>query len=162
MNSIRYAVVFALAVVVLTAGAVAVFSRIGASSLAPNTPEAARDSLAQRPRAAQAGRAQVDDALVAQEDEAWRRQSARQYTLAELRARGDGRRTAREAMLDRVYLEERRGRHDLAIGELERWLHGHSDDRAAELWLARLLNEAGRTDEAVARYRALLHEGGKR
>jgi Tfp pilus assembly protein PilF len=101
-------------------------------------------------------------AQVAATDETWRRENARQYTLAELRVRGDGRRTARQSMQDRVYSLTRRGDRAGAIAALERWVASHRGDTEAVLWLARLLNEAGRASESVRRYRqALAIEGGR-
>ena len=76
--------------------------------------------------------------------------------LAELRARGDGRRSARDSVEDRVFEYSRRGRRDLATREMERWVARHPNDRAMLLALARLLNEQGRTDESIARYQQLL------
>lgn len=89
-------------------------------------------------------------------DEAWRLENARPYTLAELRARGDGRRTARQQMQDRVYARTRAGDRAAAIRELERWVRSHPRDADALLWLARLLNESGRSAESVRRYRQAL------
>jgi Flp pilus assembly protein TadD len=89
-------------------------------------------------------------------DEAWRLEHAPQYSLAELRARGDGRRTARQQMQDRVYAHSRAGNRGSAIRELERWLRSNPRDTDALLWLARLLNEAGRSAESVRRYRQAL------
>lgn len=89
-------------------------------------------------------------------DEAWRRENARQYTVAELKARGDGRRTPRQQMQDRVYASARAGNRPGAIRELERWVGSNPRDADALLWLARLLNESGRSAESVRRYRQAL------
>jgi hypothetical protein len=90
------------------------------------------------------------------EDAAWRRRNARQFTVSELRARGDGRRTAQDSLFDRVYEHTRRGDPERAIAELDRWMARNPGDEEALLSLARLLNETGRNDEAVTRYRELL------
>ena len=89
-------------------------------------------------------------------DEAWRLAHARQYTLAELRARGDGRRTPRQQMQDRVFSSTRAGNRSAAIRELEHWVRSNPRDADALLWLARLLNESGRNAESVRRYRQAL------
>jgi DNA-binding SARP family transcriptional activator len=57
---------------------------------------------------------------------------------------------------DRVYLFVKRGETGRAIGELEAWTEKHPRDENAILWLARMLRENGRTDEAVALYRRLI------
>jgi Flp pilus assembly protein TadD len=66
-------------------------------------------------------------------------------------------------MQDRVYAHVRAGRQAQAIRELEAWVLRRPNDEEALLWLARLLGEAGRADEAAARYRALLsrERGGR-
>ena len=79
--------------------------------------------------------------------------------MAEIRALGDGTRSPRQALDDRVYLYVKRGENDRAIGELERWIAKHPRDEDAILWLARMLRENGRTEEAVARYRQLISIG---
>jgi Flp pilus assembly protein TadD len=94
-------------------------------------------------------------------DSAWRAQNARQYTVAELRARGDGTRSDREILDDKVYMLTRRGDTRGAVSALERWVTGHPRDKSALLTLARMLRESGRTDAAVARYRQLLSLGGE-
>jgi Flp pilus assembly protein TadD len=70
--------------------------------------------------------------------------------------RGDGSRSPRELLQDRVYENTRRGNHAQAIADLERWVARHPNDERALLSLARLLNETGRNAEAVVRYRQLL------
>lgn len=89
-------------------------------------------------------------------DAEWRQANARPYSLTELRVRGDGRRTPRQSMQDRVYAASRRGDRGAAIVELERWVRANPRDADALLWLARLLNESGRTKESVKRYRQAL------
>src|SRR5690348_9537941 len=154
----RYALGFILAVVALTAAAVATFVHISAVSIVAAAPGAG-------PVADTVPRAEVetppvptaaDYARYAEADRLWREQNARQYTIAELRARGNGRRTAREAMQDHVFELTRRGDRSGAIVELERWVRGHPRDEPSLLSLARLLNEAGRTSDAVSRYREIL------
>lgn len=89
-------------------------------------------------------------------DSAWRAEHATYYTLAELRVRGDGRRSPRQAMQDRVFAYSRKGQRAQAIAELERWVGSNRGDTDALIWLARLLQEAGRTAESVRRYREAL------
>jgi hypothetical protein len=164
----RYTLMFALAIVALTAGALVAFAHLSTASL-PSQPPVA---LAVAPAAAaehssgshmSLAEAVAPDAAAygrfAAADSAWREAHARRYTLAELRARGDGRRTARDSVQDRVFGYSRAGRRDLATREMERWVARHPGDRAMLLSLARLLNEQGRTDEAIARYRQLLGGG---
>jgi Flp pilus assembly protein TadD len=62
----------------------------------------------------------------------------------------------RRALEERVYVLTRAGRRGEAIGALERWTASYPRDREAVLWLARLLRQAGRTDESLARYRQVL------
>ena len=59
-------------------------------------------------------------------------------------------------MQDRVFKLTRRGDRAGAITELERWVNAHPRDEDSLLALARLLNETGRTNDAVARYREIL------
>lgn len=159
MIALRYTLAFLAAVVVLSAGTVFAFSRVGAMATA--TSVVVVDSLAAAgpPPVPAAGLIRPHPAeyeSFARDDAAWRAVNAREYTLAELRARGDGRRSPREALQDRVYAHVRDGRRGEAIRELERWVAERPRDEEALLWLARLLGEAGRADEAAARYRALL------
>jgi hypothetical protein len=160
MKYSQYTWSFAGAVVVLTLAALASFREISALALrartAPplswpgDTLPAKRTAVSAAPLYAQ----------VAATDEEWRRQNARQYTLAELRVRGDGRRTPRQSMQDRVFSLSRRGDRAGAIAALGRWVTSHRTHSDALLRLARLLNEAGRTNESVRRYRqALALEG---
>ena len=155
----RYAVYFALAIVSLTIGAVLTFGRISANVLAASAPPLSRltaDTMTVIRHGVPVAPTAAEYARFAAEDSAWRREHAREYTLAELRARGDGRRTPREAMQDRVFELTRRGNRSGAIGELERWVRGHPRDEQSLLSLARLLNEVGRTGDAVSRYREIL------
>lgn len=157
----RYALAFLLAAACLTAGAIATFAHISTVSLASGsalnqlvadtvpTPEVATPNV---PTAA-------DYARYADADRAWREKYARPYSIAELRARGNGKRTPREAMQDHVFTLSKRGDRAGAIRELERWVGGHPRDRESLLSLARLLNEVGRTNDAVVRYREILALG---
>lgn len=157
----RYALSFALAILVLTAGALTTFRELSVRGSEP-------DPL---PRVTRAGITHVVSPLVpsaadlarfAEADRAWREQHARPFSVAELRARGDGKRSARDLMQDRVYELSRSGRRGDAIRELERWTRAHPRDRQALLWLARMLSEAGRKQESIARYRQVLALGGGR
>jgi hypothetical protein len=167
MTRIGYAVLFALAVLSLTIGSLLAFRHL--DSLARAEREAAAltnwpmDSVPAHKPFVPIAASPAEYAKFEAEDAEWRRRYARQYTLSELRARGDGRRSARQAMEDRVYEYKRRGDRARAIAELESWTRRNPRDRAAVLALARLLNESGRSNEAIARYRQILGEqaGGR-
>ena len=159
----RYTLGFAAATVLLSAVALFAFARVGEiaasaaapppiDTLAPPGPPPVEAAAFIRPDAS------AYDSLAAA-DARWREANARQWTLAELRARGDGRRGPRESMQDRVYAHVKAGRRAQAIRELEGWVSRRPNDEEALLWLARLLGEAGRADEAAARYRQLLRSG---
>lgn len=165
MRQYRYALIFALAVVALTVGTVLAFGRISEPLLL--RPGADVDAELNAPPAVPRpgfARATADDyRAYAEEDRKWRDSSAPQFTLAEIRARGDGRRTPRQAMQDRVFEHTNRGNNGRAIAELESWLATNPRDEAALLSLARLLAKVGRTDASVARYRELLSvQAGRR
>ena len=160
----RYAVAFGLSALALTLGTVVSFRQISRNAIArdslilPAADTLGGDAIVAPVMPSRAEYARFDSV-----DRAWRAEHAHAYTLAELRARGDGRRTPRELMEDRVYDYTRRGARAQAIAELERWVRSNPRDRDAVLSLARLLNESGRTNEAIARYRQLLgtHAGGE-
>ncbi|HEY2375295.1 MAG TPA: BTAD domain-containing putative transcriptional regulator [Gemmatimonadaceae bacterium] len=155
----RYALAFLLAAVCLTAGAIATFAHISAVSLASASAPSGQlvaDTVPTREIATPISPTAADYARYAEGDRAWREKYARQYSIAELRARGNGRRTPRESMQDSVFMLTRHGDRDGAIRELERWVRGHPRDRESLLSLARLLNEVGRTNDAVVRYREIL------
>lgn len=156
----RYALGFLLAALCLTAGAVATFARISAVSIASASAapsaEPVADTVPTPEIATPVVPSSADFARYAEADRAWRERHAHLYTIAELRARGDGKRTAREAMQDRVYNLTRRGDRAGAIAQLETWVRAHPRDAESLLSLARLLNEAGRTNDAVLRYREVL------
>ena len=159
MNYSRYTLWFGAVALVLTATALVSYREISAMSApASDGPTAwVEDTIVSSRNDAALSYAQLYAA-----DSTWRAQFARYYTLAELRARGDGRRSSREQMQDRVFAHSRAGARGEAIAELDRWVHRHPRDADALLWLARLLNEAGRTDASVRRYRqALAVTGGR-
>ena len=156
----RYALYFALSIVALTTGALVAFDHISVSDaiaipMAPVSQPTA-DTLPTPNVATPVNPTAADYARFADADGAWRAAHARQYTIAELRARGDGKRTARDSVQDRVFALMRVGQRGLAIGELERWVAKHPGDRELLLSLARLLTEDGRSDAAIRRYRQLL------
>ena len=155
----RYAFAFLLAAVCLTVGAIATFAHISAVSLAATSAPTAlpvADTVPTAEVATPVVPTPADYARYAEADRTWRERYARQYTIAELRARGNGRRTAREAMQDQVFNRTRRGDRVGAIKELEGWVSAHPRDKESLLSLARLLNEVGRTNDAVVRYREIL------
>ena len=157
----RYALAFLLAAACLTVGAIATFAHISTASIAstPAPNQIAADTLPSPEVSTPLVPTAADYARYAEADRVWREKFARLYTIAELRARGNGRRTPREAMQDHVFNLTRRGDRAGAITELERWVGGHPRDRESLLSLARLLNEVGRTNDAVVRYREILALG---
>jgi transcriptional activator len=154
----RYALAFLLAAVGLTAAAIATFVHISSVSLVSAEPAAGplADTVSHGEVPTPVDPTAADYARYADVDRVWREQHAHRYTIAELRARGDGKRTPREAMQDRVFKLTRRGDRAGAIAELEHWVREHPRDEQALLSLARLLNEAGRSSDAIARYREIL------
>ena len=165
MSAVRYTLGFAAATILLSAGAVFAFARFGEIATSADAPPPIDTLAVPGPPPVHAGAMIRPDADAyrarALEDAAWRAEHARYWTLSELRVRGDGRRGPRESMQDRVYAHVRAGRRASAIRELERWVDDRPNDEEAVLWLARLLSEAGRADEAARRYRSLLDRGGR-
>lgn len=153
----RYAMLFSLGIVILTAGAAYAYSQLGA------TPK--RTMLVLPPSSGEPVKVGVDRAILpsaedyrrfAAEDAAWRRKNARLLTADEYRARGDWRTPERQALDDRVFALTRRGENAKAIVELERWVARYPRDTEALLDLARLTNQVGRNDESLRWYREVL------
>lgn len=159
----KYALAFLLAAVCLTAGAVATFVHISSVSIVAAEPSAGpvADTVPSSEVATPVAPTATDYARYAEADRAWRDRHAHPYTIAELRARGDGKRTPREAMQDHVFKLTQHGDRAGAITELEHWTRDHRRDEESLLALARLLNEVGRTNDAVARYREILALHGR-
>jgi hypothetical protein len=163
MTRFRYAFSFSLAVLLLTASALFVFTRIsdGAAVDRAASPVPARETPTLANAAALIAPSPADYERFAAEDRAWREQFAKPVSTSEYRARGDGRPTPRQQMENRVFTASRRGDRATAIRELERWVGAHPRDKDALLSLARLLNEAGRRDDSLARYRQILKLSGQ-
>jgi hypothetical protein len=162
MSRARYPLVFIMAVVLLTVATLVAYARISAATAnrsAGATGPWPGDTVPEHPPLFIPKRSDYDKYAAA--DKAWREQNAKQYTIAELAARGNGRRTERDLLEDHVYLLTKRGNSRAAVGELEHWVARHPRDRGALLSLARLLRETGRTDASVARYRQLLSLGAE-
>ena len=159
MSRVRYPLFLILAVVLLTGSTLLAYGRISASVSRRSSPSAIPpvDPGVETPLYSIPTRADYE--RYSESDKAWREQNARQYALAELKARGDGRRSERQSLDDRVFAQMKRGNQAAAVRELERWVAKHPRDRAALLSLARLLRETGRTDASVARDRQLLSLG---
>jgi hypothetical protein len=158
----RYETAFALTTAILGVGAFFAFSRLGAlSRRADKSPpwRVAADSIRSTSdeRGLVGARAiaatGADYRRFAREDAAWRERHARLPDLFVLK---------RRALEERVYVLTRAGRRGDAIVELERWTATYPRDRDAVLWLARLLRDAGRTTESLARYRQVLAMTGTR
>lgn len=152
----RYETAFALTATVLASGALFAFTQIDLVTRSRAAPHPWRSaSLAPMPGtsagvltgARAIAPTDSDYRRFAAEDAEWRRVHAR---LPDLRL------MKRQAMQERIHLLTRAGRPAAAIGELRQWTGEYPDDREALLWLARLLREAGRTNEALATYRLLL------
>ncbi len=95
----------------------------------------------------------------AREDSLWR---ARERAVRTMTSSGAvWRPTARQQVRDRAYLLVRRGDLATAISVLETWVDRHPEDRESLLDLARLLNQAGRYDASIARYRQLIERRGR-
>lgn len=156
MKLSRYTWWFSAMVILLTITALATYREISAASLWSRDEPIAWIEDSAGIALARAARPLPSFTDVFAADETWRTENARQYTLAELRARGDGRRTPRQQMQDRVFAGTRAGNRSGAIRELERWVRSNPRDADALLWLARLLNESGRSAESVRRYRQAL------
>lgn len=156
----RYALLFALSVVALTAGALATFDHISDTGVAPPRLDSlagpTADTLPTPEVVTPAVPSDSDYAQFAASDSAWREANAHEYTLAELRARGDGKRSARDLVQDRTFEFLKSGQRGRAIAELEQWVTGHPTDDRSLLALARLLNEDGRSNDAIGRYRQIL------
>ena len=160
----RYALLFALAIVGLTVVVVFTFDRISATALAvePEIVTAPADTVPTPVVTTAANPSAADYERYAAADREWRERHARLYSARELRARGNGKRTPRQAMQDRVFAAMRNGNRTAAIADLERWVRANPRDEQTLLTLARLLNDVGRTDDAVARYRQILALQGQR
>ena len=158
MSRARYPLVFIAAVFVLTAATLVSYRRIGGSlTRSPTSGRWPGDSAPEKPPLVIPTIADYE--RFAASDSAWRAENARQYTVAELRARGDGTRSPREILDDRVYTLTKRGDTRGAVRALESWVARHPRDKTALLTLARMLRESGRNDAAVARYRQILSLG---
>jgi len=96
-------------------------------------------------------------ASVAAEDAAWRQRYAARPGTASASAAGSlWRPSPRQRLDDSVYALMQSDRLGEAIGLLEAWVDRHPTDREELLKLARLLNQAGRSEEALPRYRQVL------
>ena len=108
-------------------------------------------------------------AMFAEEDAKWRQRNAVPSAAIAQRERltiasgGEWRPSPRQSLNDRVWTLVQANRLAEAIDVLTNWVERHPGDREALLNLARLLNQAGRSEEAIPRYRELLAlEEGRR
>jgi tetratricopeptide (TPR) repeat protein len=152
----RYETAFALTAAVLAVGALFAFSHLGPTSRSRKAPPPWRNAASaitrgSDERALTGARAiaasEADYRRFAAADAAWRQRHARLPDLFVLK---------RRALEERVYVLNSSGRRSNAIRELEEWTSRYPRDREAVLWLARLLRQAGRTNESLARYRQVL------
>jgi hypothetical protein len=152
----RYETAFALTATVLASGALFAFTRLDVVSRARTPAHPWRSSSVAAVPGSDAGvltgaRAiaptDSDYRRFAAEDAEWRRVYAQLPDLHRMK---------RQAMQERIHLLTRAGGTGAAIRELNQWTGEYPNDREALLWLARLLRESGRTNEALAKYRLLL------
>jgi hypothetical protein len=152
----RYEMAFALTAALLASGALFAFTRLDRVTRSRAAPHPWRSAGVAPVPGADLGvptgaraiaPADSDYRRFAVEDAEWRRLYAQFPDLHRMK---------RQAMQERIHLLTRAGRSGAAIGELRRWTGEYPSDREALLWLARLLREAGRTNEALATYRVLL------
>src|SRR5581483_9572404 len=131
----RYAAVFLVVALALTVGAIATFDHIEAAARASASAGQLRfppgDTLPAPPVASPAVPTRADYKAFAAADSVWRAEHARRYSIADLQRRGDGKRTPRDLMQDRVFEYTKHGRRRAAIAELERWVARHPHDSGA-------------------------------
>lgn len=161
----RYAISFALSIICLTMGTMVTFDRLSIAGVNVGRPDSlagpTADTLPTPEVATPVNPSAADYARFADADREWREKYARQYTVPQLRIIGDGRRTSRDSVQDRVFQYVRTNQRARAIAELERWVGAHPTDGELLLSLARLLSEEGRSGDAVGRYRQILALQGK-
>lgn len=152
----RYETVFALTALFLAVGALFAFSQLRLRTPSRQEPPAWQSATGAIEKTRDegtlvGGRAiaatEADYRRFAADDAEWRRRNAQLPDLFVLK---------RRAMEERVFRLSRSGQRGGAIAELERWTAQHPRDRQAVLWLARLLRDAGRTNESLAKYREIL------
>lgn len=155
MIALRYGTRFGLSIAAMAVAATLSFARLAhrgdarSGSGIADTATAATNVAQIRPRREEYDR-------YAAEDAAWRKRNARAASARELKARSEWHPSARQALNDRVYRLVKEGKRAEAITELERWVLANPRDAVERRWLARLLNEEGRTDEAIVHYQRLL------
>lgn len=157
-----YELSFAIVVVLLVVGVVVV-----ADALRPpvTTVSPAEYSESENPAFTTSEEAPIHPtseayARFADADAAWRADHAQPVTArtfaATVEAAGEWRPSPRQALRDRVYELVSAGRTPEAIVALEQWVERNPRDAEQLLELARLLNQVGRADDAVARYRQVI------
>ena len=163
----RYAAWFAAVLGVL--GVLAVYLIAGARSARPVTTSSSADTEAGAaghlvPHIGDPTRIQPsaeEYRRFAEADAEWRRRFAPPVTARRF-ASADGdawRPEPRDVVRDSVYALSQRGRLSDAIVVLEQWVASHPRDAGLLLELARLLNQVGRTDDSLVRYRQVLALG---
>lgn len=152
----RYETAFALTAAVLASGALFAFTRLDLVTRSRASPHPWRSASVAPVPDADAG-VLMGARAIAPTDSDYRRFAAEDAEWRSVHARlPDLRLMKRQAMQDRIHRLTLAGRSGAAIQELRQWTGQYQDDREALLWLARLLREAGRTNEALATYRLLL------
>jgi hypothetical protein len=160
----RYALLFTLSILCLTAATIATFRRLAIGNAVPLATVATQpvaDTLPTPEVETPPMPTAADYARYAAADRVWRQHFAKPYTVADLRELDPNKRSPRDELQDRVFKLVSANQQRQAITELERWVRAHPTDAEMLLALARLLSEAGRPDDAVGRYRQILalHRG---
>lgn len=158
-----YSVFIAVAAIALPVAAVIAFLSLDggrSTSAAPLPPPDPNDRSFLVQRADEIRPAREAYRRFAREDSLWRAHERDAWRMSVARGGDVWTPSARQQARDRAYLLVRRGEIEAAIRVLEEWVARHPNDRESVLDLARLLNQVGRYDASIARYRQLIARPG--